>query len=1735
MKLRFSKLPTGLGWSAWLLIAPLAGWAPPAAWAAETTGSTSTVGAAPTDGYTVNFSNVSVQEFIRFISKATGQNFIYDQDFADFPVTVISEEPTSAQNLITILVQVLRSQGYSLLEQGDNLLIHKSADVSQVAEVVTDSDHMSQADQGAIVTGVFRLRQTSPETLLPILQPMVSKTARIDASKGTNQIIVTDVSGNVKKIEQLLQALDAPNPLVTVATFDTMSAFSQETVDTAKKVLEKLIGGSPFFMEAQPDSQQVFIVASPFLVQQAKEVLTAVEKGQLTAQNGQPFFFTAQTQSADTLLASLQEVADGLKKNGVKKSDLINAIESAQVIPSSNSLLFLTDATSQKKIDDFLKQMDTPKEAKMGVNTLLFRPTQLSMDQLGFHLKEIITGLKASGLDADLLRVLETGHPLTGQGYLFSGSSATLDKIQDLLKQLDSASGGSGQAVLIPLQHIGPVQAQTGLSLIANSLKKEGISDEVLFRVIDSARGVNGSNLLILSGPGSATSKVKEYLKALDVEMPAGALSGTLTAIPVKGNGEQFLADLRKQAANFDPAIAQLVGSASYVPESNSIWVRGDEKMIGKLQELISSLQGTSVLVYKPKFTSLTGLQTGLLQFAGQLEAADYPNKALIASLQNIRMVPASNSLLFSGSQGILDEIQDWLTTTLDTANPSLAATKYYIFRPANGSATDLIARLKEFSDELGSSGLSDPGLLAALSSAQPADNGRILVISADEQTIPRVEEILKEIEAGAASAPEIYAVKSLPAGLLKQDLIAFLSEMGISKGPYAGLQKVAATATIMPDGSSIALMGSDAQIKQIKTLLEQLDKPASTQSQFALFPVPASVDPQTLMQTLQKLAAATGGDRLLQQTLKTAQYIPQSHAISLNGSEETVKSAQELLENAVKQVQGTETIAYYPTVVSPSQLANELKETAASMQKAGANYALVKSLQSVQMAATGKGLLLQVQSDQKEEVNKILAHLDASTGGFQLKLLPVPEGVAPSAYIKAIDDLNTRLKKAGLADKELEAALRSRELVGDAHTVSFTGTATALAQMEQYLQQLNYKADASAASTVYVYQLKEVPPAVIQASLNQVATDLSASQNPQDQQVAKTLRAAKYLESNHSLLFSGSPDVIAVVQKLVPSLDTVSGLPGGKPQIFLYRVQTSTVESVEAGLKALSGHLANDNPADAALAATIQTMKPLPDGKTILFTGDPATLQRLQQQLATLDGGGAVAGASAASKFLIYPLQAATATRVEADLKALAASLQKSGLDDPSLFRSIATMQVDVKANSVIFSGDEAEFKQLKPLIAIYDQATEAAPDSSQTVIEPVANSAFMVYPLRYMLGNEIESTLRQMGKDLQTVKSTVNENLLHAISTMQWIQASNTLCFSGDAATLEKLKVLITNLDQPLRQVFVEVLVLNTSLQDSYTFGLDWAGQGQIDPNYGIGFANSQSNSTAATNLLNAVGGLDKTQPVPPPPMGGPASVVTSGNFSLSAIGNVIRHNGQTFFDLGSLVNALQSTSVATVVLNPKIIAQDSNTATIYVGRTYGFITQQTSVFSTSTANATTIDYRSVGVNLSITPIITGDSVTLDIDQVYSDIIPGFGPSTSQQPSGTVPQGAGAFPINNTHLATRAHVPDQAILCISGLITNNNTQGTTQIPCLGGLPLVGALFTSETENKTKDTLLIFIKPYILQSLDEMRAITQANAKLLRQSSDCYGVDDVQAGFDSIGYDKIPKTRDAEVPCIIE
>ncbi len=88
------------------------------------------------DTYTINFSNIAIIEYIKFASKITNLNFVFNDDDLQFNVTVISEEPVTPRNIMSILIQVLRINGLIVLEQDNNLLITKVRNVSQLATVV---------------------------------------------------------------------------------------------------------------------------------------------------------------------------------------------------------------------------------------------------------------------------------------------------------------------------------------------------------------------------------------------------------------------------------------------------------------------------------------------------------------------------------------------------------------------------------------------------------------------------------------------------------------------------------------------------------------------------------------------------------------------------------------------------------------------------------------------------------------------------------------------------------------------------------------------------------------------------------------------------------------------------------------------------------------------------------------------------------------------------------------------------------------------------------------------------------------------------------------------------------------------------------------------------------------------------------------------------------------------------------------------------------------------------------------------------------------------------------------------------------------------------------------------------------------------------------------------------------------------------------------------------------------
>lgn len=583
-----------------------------------------------------------------------------------------------------------------------------------------------------------------------------------------------------------------------------------------------------------------------------------------------------------------------------------------------------------------------------------------------------------------------------------------------------------------------------------------------------------------------------------------------------------------------------------------------------------------------------------------------------------------------------------------------------------------------------------------------------------------------------------------------------------------------------------------------------------------------------------------------------------------------------------------------------------------------------------------------------------------------------------------------------------------------------------------------------------------------------------------------------RYVEATDSLLFTGNSDSLTKVQNLLAEIDTNTALGTireiGGVTFFLYKIQVAAADKLMNALKSFAQSL-KATEADKKLSDAIATMKYISESNSILFTGDTETLTRVEPIVQQFDNSslqGPTPSPRAATTFLIYNPKYLTGEELIAILKEFMLNLESSGVSDPGLFDTINNLKWIPKTNSLLISGDVQSADKVQQLLMKFDLPNKEAQPPS---IESIDNVSFLVYKLQYHPGNDIQTALKQVAVALEK-GSNPSAALVDAINSIQWVMVTNSLLVTGQQDVLVKLKELIQNLDAPLRQVFIEVLIIQTSLTNTQNFGLMWGGQAQFFNKATMGTGNFPTATNPQGTATTPVGvfgpnlqGINATNT----PMGGiPSGMVpfTSG-FDLGAIGDIIMNKGRSFISLGALVNAIQSDTDSTIIINPKIVTQDNRQSTIFVGDNVPYTGSIVTNIAAQTTNTSNIEYRDVGVSLTITPILgENDIITLDIINDISQVVNSATATNTLVLTG--------IETSHAHMETRVAVPNNHFVALSGMINDSKTHYKTGVPCLGGLPVIGFLFSENDRTANKDNIIIFLRPQIINTYEEYKAITE-------------------------------------------
>ena len=922
-----------------------------------------------------------------------------------------------------------------------------------------------------------------------------------------------------------------------------------------------------------------------------------------------------------------------------------------------------------------------------------------------------------------------------------------------------------------------------------------------------------------------------------------------------------------------------------------------------------------------------------------------------------------------------------------------------------------------------------------------------------------------------------------------------------------------------VPESKSLVFNGPQTAITKITNLLPLIDIPAPTintpTSTDFLHYTPKYQDGQEIINSLQDTAHSleNGGlsNPALIDTLKSARWVKSTKTIVFTGDPSTLEKTQSLLSTIDvpgSAPQQSETLIYKPNYKSQEQLQTALSNFAKNLDSTQpSDQALIQCIEGAHWVEESNSFIFRGSKDTLDRMQYLLSSLDNDSGvtadsqaGFYIYQLKNAKG---NEVIDQLKTVSSSLVDSKANNKNLQTALENLKWLKPHNQLLISGSPSTIDQVKIMIDSFDILSSASIASIAFSYTPVNTTPEELQSSLTTLAASLK-SDDLANQDLVNTIEKSKIIPSSQSVLFTGTEPTIAQLKPLLNQVDTSSSSTDPSvngANILVYHITKSEPKALLSSMTEFANHFIPDNETKKQVTESIEQAKYNSGIHSFIFTGHPKTLEMVKSIAEKFDVSKSIPlPRAAATNFIVYNPKSLSGPELIKILDDFMETLKDSNLSNPELFDTIHHLKYIEKTNSLIITGIDTSMQQVVDLLTRFDVG--GTPEGQQPLAPIPDTTHFLVYKLQYHQGIEILTALKEVAASMASVTTSSDKPLIDAITSLQWVEVTNSLIATGEPSSLAKVKSLIENVDVPLRQVFIEVLVVETSLFNSQNFGLQWGSQLQYMNktigamgNFPIPAPGALGDGAQVATIPLAPSITNTTASTPPMQGGSSTNQVPFGTgFDLGVIGDLIFHKGKSFLSLGSLINALQVDSDATVVMNPKIITQDGHTSTIFIGQNIPFTGSFVSNVTTSTVTTSNIEYRDVGVNLTITPTLgTNNIITLEIAQDISEQVPS-----------TTSQGTSVSGVQTTHttMNTRVHVPDNHFLVLSGMIQNAKTNFRSGLPCLGGLPVVGALFAQNDRSATKTNVIIFIRPIIIHSFEDYDRITEEEEAMFKENA---------------------------------
>ncbi|QND79932.1 type II secretion system secretin GspD [Pseudoxanthomonas mexicana] len=290
--------------------------------------------------------------------------------------------------------------------------------------------------------------------------------------------------------------------------------------------------------------------------------------------------------------------------------------------------------------------------------------------------------------------------------------------------------------------------------------------------------------------------------------------------------------------------------------------------------------------------------------------------------------------------------------------------------------------------------------------------------------------------------------------------------------------------------------------------------------------------------------------------------------------------------------------------------------------------------------------------------------------------------------------------------------------------------------------------------------------------------------------------------------------------------------------------------------------------------------------------------------------------------------------------------------------------------------------------------------------------------------------------------------------------VEETNTLLVRSSASAWQSIREVVEKLDVMPLQVHIEAQIAEVSLTGDLSYGVNWyLERAMTDNGLGPFAAPGAGGPSKWSTLAGSIGGVS----------------------GAGAVWTLVKN------DAAAVITALDEVSDVRLLQTPSIFVRNNAEATLNVGSRIPISSVTVNPGLGTDNTYSQVQYLDTGVILKVRPRVTKDGmVFLDIVQEVSS-------------PGSEPDANGNVRINTRRFKTEGAVQAGNTVMLAGLISDTATQGSSGIPGLSRLPIIGGLFGKKTTGTERSEVIVLLTPTIVSNPQEANDLTDEYGKRFR------------------------------------